>query len=104
MGEKREKNVAKLVGGGFQSGPRIALYRYVLLFLVLPPASNYFPYSLYLYTSIEAASMDALPYSCQRQSTVISSLHVAGHSQDIFVQTHHAGIAEQKVKVLQCLR
>lgn len=31
-------------------------------------ACNYFPYSLYLYTSIEAASMDALPYSCQRQS------------------------------------
>jgi hypothetical protein len=35
-GREERKNVAKLVGGGFQSGPRIALYRYVLLFLVLP--------------------------------------------------------------------
>jgi hypothetical protein len=31
-------------------------------------ACNYFPYYIYILTSIEAASMDALPYSCQRQS------------------------------------
>lgn len=33
---ERRKNVAKLVGAGIQSGPRIAFYRHVFLFLVLP--------------------------------------------------------------------